>query len=313
GRVILRVVFMGTPEFSVPVLEALVTHHQVVSVYTQPDRIRGRGRTATPSPAKIAALANGIPVSEPETLRDPAVVDELRLLAPDVICVAAYGQILPMDVLLVPRFGCLNVHASLLPRHRGAAPVHRAILEGDVETGVVIMLMDEGLDTGPYTSVVRIPVDDHTVGSLTSVLATLGARALLETLDAVASGTVRWVLQDDSVATHAAKVAPADLELYPGLRVADALRRVRASTPSARSRACIGGTVVDIIRATAAPDATQTTPGSVISSRRELLLGLSDGAMRVEELRPAGKAVMDGACFGRGRDLGPMATWGSPL
>ncbi|MDP2182571.1 MAG: methionyl-tRNA formyltransferase [Actinomycetota bacterium] len=307
----MRVVFMGTSEFSVTILDSLVTHHHVVGVYTQPDRIRRRGRTATPSPVKIAALANGIAVSEPETLRDPAVVDELRSLDLDVICVAAYGQILPMDVLLVPRFGCLNVHASLLPRHRGAAPVHRAILEGDAETGVAIMLMDEGLDTGAYTSVLRVPVDDHTVVSLTSVLATLGARALLETLDAVATGTVHWVLQDDSVATHAAKVTPADLELHPRLRVVDALRRVRASTPSARSRASIGGTVVDVIRATAVLDSTETTPGSVTANKRELLLGCSDGAMRVEELRPAGKAVMDGACFGRGRDLGPMTTWGS--
>lgn len=307
----MRVVFMGTPEFSVPILEALVTHHQVVAVYTQPDRVRGRGRNVTPSPVKIAALANGIPVFEPATLRDPTVVDDLRSLDPDVICVAAYGQILPVSVLLIPRYGCLNVHASLLPRHRGAAPVHRAILEGDSETGVAIMLMDEGLDTGPYTSVVRIPIDDHTVASLTYELSTLGARALLDTLDAVAAGTVRWTVQDDSLATHAAKVSASDLELHPGLLVVDALRRVRASTPSARSRACIGGTVVDVIRASAAPLTAGTEPGAVIANKQELLLGLSDGAILIEELRPAGKAVMDGACFGRGREIGPMTSWGS--
>lgn len=305
----MRVVFMGTPEFAVPVLESLISRHDVVAVFTQPDRVRERGRSVSPSPVKAAAESHGIPVLEPESLRDESVVGHLRNLHPDVICVAAYGQILPADVLAIPRFGCLNVHASLLPRHRGAAPVHRAILEGDTETGVTIMQMEEGLDTGPYTASERVPVDDHTVASLTAVLATLGARALLQTLDDVDAGTAHWTKQDDSRATHAAKVTSADVELTPDLTVETASRRVRASTTSAQARACIGGSVVDVIRATAAIDAADIEPGSVVVTKRELLLGLTDGTLRIDEVKPAGKSVMDAACFARGRRLEAPVTW----
>ena len=299
---------MGSPEFAVPSLMALAGRHDVVAVFTQPDRVRGRGGRTTPTPVKAGALDLGLEVRTPVTLRDPQVQQAFAALAPDVVCVAAYGLILPPEILDVPRYGCINVHASLLPRHRGAAPVHRAILEGDTMTGVSIMRMEEGLDTGPYATVRTVPVDDHDVASLTAILAEEGAAALLETLDAIERGTVRWIPQDDANATYAAKVTDADVALHPALDVRDALARVRASGSSARAKAVVCGARIDIVRATRATN--PPSAGHAHVGKRGLTLGFADGAIEALEVRPEGRGSMPATAFACGTRTGPNTTWG---
>ena len=203
----------------------------------------------TPSPVKEVAVELSIPVHQPASLRDPDVIETLKSYSPDVICVAAYGAILPAEVLEIPEYGCVNVHASLLPKHRGAAPIHRAVLAGDEFVGVVTMQMEEGLDTGPYASQRSVAVENHTVDELTAILGDLGAEALIETLDSIASGDVQWTVQDDAAATYAEKISASDVALLPGLTVVQALRRVKASTPSAKATVWLGDRSVQVLSA----------------------------------------------------------------
>lgn len=303
----MRVVFMGTPGFAVPSLLALAATHQVVAVYTMPDRPAGRGREPKASAVKEAALGLGIPVVQPRTLRDSIAASELESLKPDVVCVAAYGLILPQPVLDIPRFGCVNVHASLLPRWRGAAPIQRAILAGDETTGVSIMRMEAGLDTGPYAAMLETSVDGHTAETLTSLLGILGARALLDVLAALESDGVTWVSQDEAATTYADKVSKADVALEPSLPVLDAWRRVRASTPQAPSRLLIAGTPLTIVAA--APAEEPLARGAVLATKRALLIGLADGALALEQVTPQGRKTMEGAAYARGAALGADAAW----
>ncbi|MBE0416520.1 MAG: methionyl-tRNA formyltransferase [Coriobacteriia bacterium] len=304
----MRAVLMGTPAFALPSLRALAAAHEVVKVYTRPDRPSGRGRTPVPPPVKSAALDMGLSVHQPATLRDPEEHDLLAALRPDVVCVAAYGLILPPEILAVPRYGCINVHASLLPRYRGAAPVHRAILAGDDLTGVSIMLMEEGLDTGPYASQQEVPIRGMSVEDATALLADVGAAALIEVLGEVEAGTVVWTPQDDATATYADKVTKDDLALQPDLTVTEALRRIRASSPSAASRACIEGRTVTLLRGS--PVLPGPPAGVANVSRDSLVLGFTDGGVSVDEIRPEGKGCMDGACFARGARFADEVTWG---
>ena len=204
-----RIVFAGTPEFAVPSLNALVEGgRRVVAVYTQPDRPAGRGRQLAESPVKRAALAFGLPVVQPDTLREPAAQDALRAARPDLVVVVAYGLLLPPGVLAIPTLGCVNVHASLLPRWRGAAPIQRAILAGDEQTGVAIMRMEKGLDTGPvYLAKVTPVAARETAGSLHDRLCALGANALMEALPGILSGALQPNRQDDGQATYAGKLS----------------------------------------------------------------------------------------------------------
>ena len=201
----MRIVFMGTPDFAASVLSELASQHEVVAVYTRPDAVRGRGKQLVPSPVKVEACERGIPVFTPKTLRDADEQQALAALEPDVICVAAYGMLLPAEVLSTPEHGCLNVHASLLPRWRGAAPIERAILSGDEETGVCIMRMEEGLDTGDYCVCRSLEVGDKDVALLTDLLADLGAHALLTALTQLEAGCIRWTRQDEEHVTYAEK------------------------------------------------------------------------------------------------------------
>ena len=303
----MRVVFMGTPAFALPSLHALADLHDVVHVYTQPDRPSGRGREAVAPPVKQEALALGLPVRQPLTLRDSEEHAFLRSLGPDIVCVAAYGLLLPTQVLETPPHGCVNVHASLLPRHRGAAPVHRAILEGDEVSGVSIMLMEEGLDTGPSALQVSVPLDDLSVECATALLADAGAAALLEVIGQIEDGSVRWTPQDEKAATYAEKITKSDVELRPELTVEQALRRVRASSRNASSRACVDGTILTVVRASAA--GASPDPGEVLTDRDTLVLGFSDGGLALEEVLPQGRACMDGACFARGARLTCDSGW----
>jgi len=303
----LKVVFMGTPAFAVPSLRSLAARHEVQAVYTRPDRPSGRGRTITMSPVNDVAASLGLEVRQPATLRDDEEVAFLDALAPDVICVAAYGLILPSAVLSVPRYCAVNVHASLLPEYRGAAPVHRAILDGKSVTGVSIMRMEEGLDTGPYASRITVQVGDSTVDELTAVLADVGAQALIDVLRDIESGSVRWTPQDDANATYAHKVTRDDVALDPTHRVDEALRRVRASTRSAPARLRVGDTILTVTKAFAT--ATHLAPGQATFDGSRLIAGFADGSIALAEVRPAGRASMDGACFARGARFGAACSW----
>lgn len=302
----MRVVFMGTPLFAVPALDALLATEEVVAVYTRPDSGSGRGRRVVDSAVKGRALETGVRLEQPLSLREPGVIEDLRTLAPDMIVVAAYGAILPPELVRMPRLGCINVHASLLPRWRGAAPVQRAILAGDDVTGISIMRMEEGLDTGPSCVQAEVTIDGMDATDLTSALATLGGVTLATALPIIASGDCEWNEQDASLATYATKVTAADVALDPALTVTDAWRRVRASGRSAPCRARIDGRRVTILEA--APADSPTATGAVLAVGG-LVLGLADGALEVATLIPEGKSPMSAADWVRGARLATDAQW----
>ncbi len=229
----LRVAFAGTPQFAVPALDALLqSRHRLVGVLTQPDRPQGRGRQLLPSPVKEAARAQGLVVAQPQTLRDAAGQAVIAALAPDVMVVVAYGQILPPAVLRIPRLGCINIHASLLPRWRGAAPIQRAILAGDSHTGVTIMQMDEGLDTGAVLAVQRVGIGDRdTSASLHAELARLGAQCLIEVLESLSRQNLRAQPQPDVGVTYAQKISKIEALINWNDSAALISRQVRAFDP----------------------------------------------------------------------------------
>ena len=288
----LRVVFAGTPEFSVPCLEACrASGVEVVAVYTQPDRPAGRGRKLTPSPVKQAALAAGIPVEQPESLKSQAARDTLAAYRPDLMVVVAYGLILPRKVLALPRLGCWNVHASLLPRWRGAAPIQRAILAGDAESGVDLMQMEAGLDTGPVLLERRTPIDRaDTGGSLHDRLSALGAEVLADGLRrAVAGETLAPTPQPEAGVTYAHKLDKAEAKL-DFQRDAPALeRQVRAFDPWPVAEGEIAGEPLRIWAAEAIARDHAASPGSVLSAGRDgIEIACGSGALRVTALQRAG-------------------------
>jgi methionyl-tRNA formyltransferase len=288
----LRLVFAGTPEFAVPSLHAcLASGAQVVAAYSQPDRPAGRGRKLAASPVKQAAMAAGIAVEQPETLRDESVRARLREYAPDLLVVVAYGLILPKAVLALPRLGCWNVHASLLPRWRGAAPIQRAILAGDGETGVDLMQMEAGLDTGPVLLEKRTPIAaDDTGGSLHDRLAELGARALSEGLAQVLRGDLPLALpQAADGVTYAHKLDKAKARLDWSEPAAALARKVRAFDPWPVAEAEIHGERMRIWSATPIAQATDAIPGSLVATHRDAIdIATGDGVLRIHELQREG-------------------------
>ena len=302
----MRVVFMGTPKLAADILVEIAQQHEVVCVYTRPDAVRGRGAKLEPSPVKAAAERLGIPVRTATSLRDAEEQAHLAELAPDAICVAAYGCILPREVLEIPRYGCLNVHASLLPRWRGAAPIERAILAGDEQTGVCIMRMEEGLDTGPYCVRRATEVEGKSAAELTDELANLGARALLTGLSVVEQGGAEWTFQDDAAATYAEKLAKDELYPDPAEPAAATLRKVLASSEAHPARAVIAGRSATVERV-ALPDDERAAAlcdgleqGAVRFAAKRLFLGTGDGAVEVLSLKPDGKKSMDARAFAAG-------------
>jgi len=302
----MRVVFMGTPAFAVPSLESLAAHHDVVLVVTQPDAPSGRGSVLRQPEVKVAAIALGLEVYQPATLRGEAA-DRLRSVAPDIICVAAFGMLLPTDVLDVPVHGCVNVHASLLPRYRGAAPIQRAVLAGESVTGVSIMRMESGLDTGPFARQVTVPINDRYVAEVEDDLARIGAGALLAVLEEIESDEVAWVPQDPALATYATKITKDDVALVPEISTADAHARVRAATRRAPARACVGDRELTVVRAH--PTDERIAPGGVCMAHGLPVLGFADGSLALEVVRPAGKGDMRGADWARGAHLSEGTCW----
>ena len=297
---------MGTPDFAVPVLEALTGTHQVVGVVTQPDRPAGRGRRLTPSPVKQVALNLGFPISQPRSLRTPEAVAQLAAWEPDVIVVAAFGQILKQEVLDLPPHGCLNVHASLLPRWRGAAPAPAAILAGDKVTGVTIMRMDAGLDTGPILAQREEPIQsDDTRETLEVRLARLGAAVLVETLPAYLAGDLPPQPQPAEGATYAGQLRKEDGQLDWSLPAVDLDRRVRAFTPWPGAFTTWQGRRLKVLRAAPLPDwRGNAPPGTALALADGLAVATGEGALHLEEVQLAGKRPADVAAFLRGqRDL----------
>src|SRR5687767_7222239 len=251
-----RVVFMGSPDFALPSLRMLTQHYQVIGVVTQPDRASGRGRGIKMPPVKTLALELGIPVMQPEKLRTLEAMEQLRMWNPDLIVVAAFGQILKKDVLGLPRFGCVNVHASLLPRWRGAAPINAAILHGDEETGVTIMKMDVGLDTGPMLAQRAIPLTrEDTAGYVTAMLSHIGAELLIKTLPDYLSGKIQPVPQQEEGATYAPMLKKEEGRLDFARPAEELERRVRAFNPRPGAFIDFDGGLLKVHRAHAVQEA----------------------------------------------------------
>jgi methionyl-tRNA formyltransferase len=288
----LRLVFAGTPEFAVPCLEACrASGAEVVAVYTQPDRPAGRGRKLAPSPVKQAALAAGIAVEQPESLKSAAVQQALAAYRPDLLVVVAYGLILPRKVLAIPRLGCWNVHASLLPRWRGAAPIQRAILAGDTESGVDLMQMEAGLDTGPVMLQRHTPINrDDTGGSLHDRLSALGAEVLAEGLRRTLAGeTLVAAPQPEVGVSYAHKLDKAEAKLDFSRPATELERQVRAFDPWPVAEGVIAGEPLRIWAAQAIALDHHGVPGSVLAAGRDGIdLACGDGALRVTALQRAG-------------------------
>ena len=303
----MKTLFMGTPDFARIILHELAgSEHEVVAVYTKEDSVSKRGNKLIPTPVRVEAEEHGIPVYTPKTLKDESAICEIEALNPDVICVAAYGKILPKAVLDIPKHGCLNVHASLLPRWRGAAPIERAILAGDAVQGVSIMKMEEGLDTGDFCAQVKIDATNKPTAKLTEELAHAGAKALINMLN---SSEINWTKQDESQVTYANKIEKAELNLSPEISVTDNYRRILASADSHSAKCVIAGKPVRITVSEIAE--ANVSAGEVFAQKKILQLGCSQGTLQILKLKPDGKKEMDAASFiaGNANVREGNATW----
>ncbi|HZW13689.1 MAG TPA: methionyl-tRNA formyltransferase [Noviherbaspirillum sp.] len=316
----MKIIFAGTPEFAAVALKALHgAGFDIPLVLTQPDRPAGRGMQLQASPVKQYALLHGIPVAQPVSLRldgkYPDVAKEAHALLKntdhDVMVVAAYGLILPRSVLDIPKYGCINIHASLLPRWRGAAPIHRAIEAGDAETGVTIMQMEEGLDTGPMLSMERLPIEaDDTTGSLHDKLAELGGRMIVDALRKLENGTLTAVPQPGAGVTYAAKIAKEEAALDFSQPAEVLLRKIRAFNPFPGATGLVNDVPVKLWRAELVQQATSAAPGEVLAANAQdaVLVACGQGVLRIRELqKPGGKRLpaaeflkgfpLEGGCF----------------
>ena len=289
----MRIVFAGTPEFAAEHLKALLgTQHQVIAVYTQPDRPAGRGHKLMPSPVKQLAVEHGIPVYQPATLRAPEAQAELAALQPDLMVVVAYGLILPQVVLDTPRLGCINSHASLLPRWRGAAPIQRAVQAGDDESGVTVMQMEAGLDTGPMLLKVSTPIaPSDTGGSLHDRLAALGSQAVIQAVDALAAGTLTGEVQDDSLANYAHKLNKDEARIDWSRPAVELERQVRAFNPWPICHSTLNGEPLKVLAANLGEGSGQ--PGQILAASKDgLTVACGEGALRLTRLQlPGGKPL----------------------
>ena len=293
----IKIVFMGSPDFSLSALRLLAEKYQVVGVITQPDRASGRGRELKAPPVKTLALELNIPVIQPEKLREPEAMQKLQEWNPDLIVVAAFGQILRKEALDLPKHGCINIHASLLPRWRGAAPINAAILAGDGETGITIMKMDVGLDTGPMLAMKKIRIRrDDTAGSVFQTLSTLGANLLLETLPDYLSGTLTLPPQPEEGSTYAPMLKKQDGLLDFARPVLELERRVRAMNPWPGAWFEWNGNVLKVARASVS-EAKGLGIGSRFTVEGRPAIMSADGALVLEEVQPAGRKVMPGKAF----------------
>ena len=302
----LAVVFAGTPDFAVPSLDAIAaSRHRINAVFTQPDRPSGRGRHVAASPVKERAHAHGLPVRQPATLKGGEEALALASFAPDVMVVVAYGLLLPPELLAVPRLGCLNVHASLLPRWRGAAPVARAILAGDDRTGVCVMRMETGLDTGPVMLARETAIAAHeSAGELEARLAEAGGAAIVDALDALAAGRATFVAQDPARATYAAKLTKAEARLDWREDAAALARRVRALCPRPVAETTLDGAQLRIHEAEAVPVAAGPVPGTIVSTGAEgIVVMAGEGALALKRVQLPGRRAVGARELANARSL----------
>ncbi len=302
----LAVVFAGTPDFAVPSLDAIAaSRHRIAAVFTQPDRPSGRGRHLAASPVKERALALGLPVLQPATLKDAEAAGAIGSFAPDVMVVVAYGLLLPPAVLAMPRLGCLNVHASLLPRWRGAAPVARAILAGDSRTGVCIMRMEPGLDTGPVMLARPTTIGaEETAGELEGRLARVGGSAIVEALDALAAGRAEFTEQDPALATRAAKLTKSEARLDWREDAAALARRVRALNPRPMAETTLDGAQLRIHDAAAVAAAPGPVPGTIVSAGADgIVVSAGEGALSLRQVQLPGRRAVSAGELANARSL----------
>jgi methionyl-tRNA formyltransferase len=296
-----RTVFMGSPEFALPTLRALAAHYPLVGVITQPDRPAGRGNLLTPPPVKLLAQELGVAVIQPRRLREPEAMAQLREWAPELIVVAAFGQILKPEVLDLPRYGCINVHASLLPRWRGAAPIQAAILNGDAQTGITIMIMDPGVDTGPTLAQQAMPIlADDTARTLSERLALTGGELLIATLAGYLSAELRPQPQDGSTATYAPMLKKEDGLLDFSRPAGQLANRVRAFDPWPGAYMLWQGQMLKILHAHTAETILTLDPGTALVEQRLPAVVTGAGLLVLDEVQPAGKKPMPGKVFLQG-------------
>ncbi|MBQ8302548.1 MAG: methionyl-tRNA formyltransferase [Clostridia bacterium] len=302
-----NIMFMGTPEISAICLEKLLSDgHSVSAVITREDKPRGRGNTLTPTPVKSLALERGIPVYTPQTLRDEAFADLLDQYKPEIIVVVAYGKILPLNVIEYPKYGCINLHVSLLPKYRGAAPMQRAIMEGEKETGVTVMHMAEGLDTGDIISVEKFPIlPEDDFEAIHDRSAEVGGRLLSDTIEMIEKGTAERIKQDDSLATYAKKVEKEDCKVDFSLPAEKLDCIIRGVTPIPGAFAYLNGKMLKINKAT--PIKGSGRPGEVIDLSDKgdgyVTVACGEGALKITLLIPEGKGKMSAGAFVRGRKI----------
>lgn len=303
----MRIVFMGTPDFAVPCLEALVNHgYEVAAVVTQPDRPKGRNRELSSSPVKVAAIRLGIPVLQPEKIRAEEALVQLESLGPDLLITAAYGQILPKRLLELPKMGCINVHASLLPRWRGGAPIHRSIIEGDDASGVTVMRMVQALDAGAMLSQVVVPIEEHdTVGSLHDKLAAAGSELLIETLPFILDGSIADIPQDEQDVTYAPNLTREDEKIDWSKGAKTIFNQVRGLNPWPVAYTTFHGQVFKIwLTQVLQETGREQVPGTVIRRDNEQLwVQTGEGIIRITEIQPAGKKRMAISEFLRGSNI----------
>ncbi len=298
----MRIIFMGTPDFAVPTLEALVTGgHEVIAAVTQPDKPKGRGKAVLMTPVKEKALEYGIPVYQPVKAREPEFIEVLKSLEPEVIVVVAFGQILPKEILEIPRYGCVNVHASLLPKYRGAAPIQWAVIDGEEESGVTTMKMDEGLDTGDILEMEKIRLEEkETGGSLFDKLSRLGGKLILSTLSGLENGTVVPRKQGETTTPYAKMLKKTMGEIDWNMEAAAIERLIRGLNPWPSAYTSCNGKTLKIWAADVLPGGQGEEPGRVRAGKDSLLVETGSGLLSITELQLEGKKRMDTASFLRG-------------
>ena len=311
----LRIVFFGTPEFAVPTLRHLIdSHHTVAGVVTQPDRPRGRGQKVSDAPVKTFALQHAIPLFQPERLRDPDVATTLSSWRADLGVVAAYGKLIPEPLLAIPRFGMINVHASLLPKYRGAAPVHRAVIDGEPVTGVTIMRVVKALDAGGMFAKVTRPIGpDETSDVVERDLAELGASLLVTVVDQIAAGTAHEEPQDDMLSTYAPRLTKDEGLIDWTLPAAYIHNRVRGLYPWPHAYTHLDGARLIVLKTRVEGATTDAAPGAIVEASRDAIHVATGhrGCLAIERLQPEGKRPMAAREFLAGRALQPAARFGA--
>jgi len=297
---------MGTPDFAVPTLQKLAEKHEVIASYTQPDRPKGRGKQLQPPPVKTMSEKLGIPVYQPRSIKEEDVLEQLQSMSPEAIIVVAYGQILPEEILHLPPYGCINVHASLLPKYRGAAPIHWAVINGEKETGVTTMLMDKGLDTGDILLQKKINISiEDTVGTVHDKLASLGAELLIETLEGLQNGIVKPKKQDDNFATYVSMLDRQVEKIDWNSSAEKIFNKVRGLNPWPGAYTTLHGKRLKVWKTEISEKDSVFHPGKILDiiPDKGIEVGTKKGKIIITELQPPGKKRMSASAFLRGYNV----------